>query len=107
VRDVPIGSLAAVPHQPVILGRDPDGLYAMTAICTHQGCDMTSYGSITFSVVSCDCHGSRFGRNGDVLKGPADVPLDHYRVDVALDGTITVQASVIVSASTRTPASPA
>lgn len=103
VKNVAVGSLAAIGNQPVILGRDAGGLYAMSAICTHDSCDITEDGSISPTGIRCDCHGSRFDANGSVKVGPAASPLDHYKVDLAADGTITVQAGQIVSIGTRTP----
>lgn len=102
VSAVPVGTLKFVDGQPVILGRDAGGLYAMTAICTHEDCAMNSDGSITPTQVTCDCHGSHFDANGAVTKGPAGRPLDHYQVDLATDGTITVQAGTVVAATART-----
>ncbi|MGZ3416893.1 MAG: Rieske (2Fe-2S) protein [Polyangiales bacterium] len=104
LKDVPIGTLRAVLDEPVILGRDAGGLYAMSAICTHQQCDITRDGTIRPTGITCVCHGSRFDVNGAVKVGPAASPLDHYQVDLAADGTITIQASHLVSPSTRTPA---
>ena len=54
------------------------------------------------SLGDCACHGSQFDRNGNPVSGPARSLLDHYRVDLAADGTITVQAGNIVAESTRT-----
>jgi Rieske Fe-S protein len=104
LKDVPIGTLRAIANQPVILGRDAAGLYAMSAICTHQQCDITESGSILATSIVCSCHGSRFDLNGAVKVGPASSPLDHYSVTLASDGAITVHADKLVPLSTRTPA---
>jgi Rieske Fe-S protein len=95
-----VGSLEAVPGEVVILGRDAGGVYAMSAACTHAGC-MLSVASN--EELSCPCHASLFDANGEVTRGPARTPLQHFRVDIAPDGTITVQGGVPVSADTRTP----
>ena len=57
-------------------------------------------GSTTDAV--CLCHGSVFDRNGAVVRGPAGSPLQHYQVDVAADGTITIQGAMPVDAAART-----
>src|SRR5664279_2387497 len=40
-----IGTLRVLPNLPVILGRDAQGLYAMTTTCPHQGCAVTPQAS--------------------------------------------------------------
>ena len=100
-KDIAVGSLGIF-STGVVLGRDSGGLYAMTSVCTHQQCDMSKDGKISAAGLSCICHGSRFGATGLVLDGPAKAPLKHFRVDVAADGKITVQ-STVVDAAVRTP----
>jgi nitrite reductase/ring-hydroxylating ferredoxin subunit len=99
---VPIGYLSFVGDQPVVLGRDTGGLYAMSAICTHQQCDMSRDGSIRANEIVCNCHASSFSATGSVEAGPARSPLEHYAVELAADGSITVHAGMIVTAGTRT-----
>jgi len=103
VANVPVGSLQGVPGQAVILGRDSSGLYAMTAICTHAGCDMENNGSINAQGVFCSCHGSMFDAEGNVVQGPAQLPLQHFAVSVDTTGAITIHASQDVSETQRTP----
>jgi Rieske Fe-S protein len=90
-----IGTLVVVSGT-FILGRDAQGLYAMSIRCTHQGCAVSPSGSTLY----CPCHGSRFDSTGAVLQGPARTPLTHYAVLVDSAGNITVQTTV-VDASTR------
>jgi Rieske Fe-S protein len=100
VSDTTVGSLRAVPGEAVFLGRDADGLYAVSAACTHAGCMLSATRS---SELSCPCHGSLFDANGAVIRGPAQTPLPHFQVEVAADGSITIQGGQEVSAETRTP----
>jgi Rieske Fe-S protein len=93
------GVISLVPNAPAVLARDPDGLYAMTITCTHQGCAVTPSGATLF----CSCHGSRFDSNGGVLNGPAASPLVHFAVTLDAAGNITVDGTTQVSASVRTP----
>ena len=61
-----VGDVKAVPGSPVAIARDAQGVYAMTLICTHDGCDISQNGSVGSNVIICDCHGSRFDANGNV-----------------------------------------
>jgi nitrite reductase/ring-hydroxylating ferredoxin subunit len=86
VSSTSVDALSIVPDAPAILGRDSNGLYAMTITCTHQGCDVAPSGS----TLECPCHGSKFDSNGAVLQGPAAAPLVHFAVAVDASGNITV-----------------
>ena len=99
VSAISVGSLKVFDN--AVLGRDAGGLYAMSAVCTHQGCPVDASGSAIAGLV-CPCHGSRFDQNGAVTNGPAASPLLHYQVDLAASGAITIQGGVNVSTSTRT-----
>jgi thiosulfate dehydrogenase [quinone] large subunit len=58
--------------------RQPDGtLTALSAICTHAGCEVAYQGGVLY----CPCHGSRFNATtGAVIQGPAVTPLPKRRV---------------------------
>lgn len=101
VKDVAVGSLGSAGSR-VLLGRDAGGLYAMTSVCTHAQCDLVVYGTLSEAGISCRCHGSGFSRTGDRVKGPAIDSLKHFKVDVAADGTITIDTKTVVDAAART-----
>ncbi len=103
VSGLPVGSLRALSDAPVIVGRDADGIYAMTSTCTHEGCDMAADGSVGADGVYCGCHGSRFDANGAGVRGPATVPLRHFAVTIDATGNIGVDGNAKVAATTRTP----
>jgi Rieske Fe-S protein len=103
VSGLQVGTLRAVPNEALILGRDDGGLYAMSAACTHAGCPVSVTGAIGHEQLSCGCHGSLFDANGAVTRGPAQTALQHYLVEVATDGSITVHGEQPVSAETRLP----
>ena len=73
---------------PAILFRTKTGVFAYSAICTHQGC------TVTFNAVSktlkCPCHGSEFDpfNAAKAVVGPATVKLPS--VKVAIDGAWVV-----------------
>jgi len=103
ITDLPIGTLKAIDKAPAYIGRDDAGLYAMTATCTHDGCDMISDGSIGADVksVNCACHGSHFDANGHVTSGPAKGDLAHFSVEVDASGNVTVHGGIQVGAAIR------
>jgi Rieske Fe-S protein len=102
VSETPVGTLRAVPGEAVFLGRDSRGLYAMSAACTHAGCMLSVTSSGATPELVCPCHASLFDVNGAVTHGPARTPLQHFQVDVASDGSITVQGGEPISADART-----
>jgi Rieske Fe-S protein len=65
--DVPAEGALALPQHRVAVVRAGSGFLALDLTCTHLGCTVRA----TEQGFSCPCHGSRFGRGGDVLKGPA------------------------------------
>lgn len=101
--DLAVGSIVPLQNAPAFLGRDAQGLYAMTTTCTHQGCDMRGQGRVSGDHITCRCHGSEFDANGAVLVGPASSPLQHYAVSVDARGDVTVHGGQEVSADARTP----
>jgi glycine/D-amino acid oxidase-like deaminating enzyme/nitrite reductase/ring-hydroxylating ferredoxin subunit len=74
--ELPIGVGRIVSHDGKRLAvyRDQDGgLHAVSAICTHQGCQVAF--NPRERSWDCPCHGSRFDLEGRVLDGPATKPL--------------------------------
>jgi len=74
---VPVDGALVFSQERVALMREGDTVYALDLICTHLGCTVT----VTSSGLSCPCHGSRFDRQGRVLKGPADRTLRRLKVE--------------------------
>ncbi len=101
VAGLPVGSLRAVAGQPVCIGRDARGVYAMTLTCTHAGCDIGETGTVSPQGLVCGCHGGRYDANGNVIGGPPPSPLDHFDVTVDSAGNLTIQGAQIVDASQR------
>jgi nitrite reductase/ring-hydroxylating ferredoxin subunit len=52
---------------------------ALSSQCTHRGCTIDAEPTR----LVCPCHGSAFGRDGAVLRGPAERPLPRYHTEVA------------------------
>jgi len=95
------GTLEALPGMGVAIGRDKAGIYALSLICTHQGCDMSSSGSVSAAGIDCFCHGSVFDPQGNVVQGPAGSPLPHFAVTEDAGGQLTIHTDQPVPPATR------
>lgn len=101
VAQLAVGTLRVADGAPACIGRDAEGVYAMTLTCTHTGCDMGTNGSVSSQGLFCGCHGSEFDANGSVLRGPARYPLDHFAVTVDETGNLTIHGDQVVAATER------
>jgi Rieske Fe-S protein len=99
--DLPVGSLRPIDSLPVCIGRDDAGVYAMTLTCTHAGCNMAQDGIVGPNGAACACHGSRFDRDGNVVRGPASDPLQHFAVTADPTGNITIVGDQYVAQDVR------
>ena len=99
---LPPGTLRALQGEGIAIGRDAAGIYAMTLICTHQGCDISTDGSVAASGILCFCHGARFDAQGNVTSGPARSNLVHFAVTKSATGELTINTDQQVPASART-----
>ncbi|MGF7234752.1 MAG: Rieske (2Fe-2S) protein [Frankia sp.] len=81
VSDVPTGSGVIIADAQIVLTRDASGaIQGLSAVCTHQGCAVSSVEGTT---IICPCHGSRFDtRTGRPTHGPATTPLPRVQVTV-------------------------
>jgi Rieske Fe-S protein len=86
----------------LVVGRDSGGLYAMSSICTHQGCGTNVIGGAAQPSLYCPCHGSVFNATGAVVRGPARRALQHYELDVSSSGSLTICIGSPVLSTTRT-----
>ncbi len=99
----PLASFLGVPVTPVPEHRlwiysGDDGLYAISAVCTHLGCVVASEGEDGFY---CPCHGSRFDALGNVTAGPAPKALVFLQLTLSPDGQLVVDKQTAVAAETR------
>ena len=66
---IPMGRAVAV-------YKEGNQVYAISTICTHLGCIVKA----TENGFDCPCHGSKFAKDGSVLKGPAPKALPWLEV---------------------------
>jgi thiosulfate dehydrogenase [quinone] large subunit len=94
VAELPVGKTFNFVHSaqgvPAILFRTKAGVFAYSAICTHEGCSV-AYKSSTKKLI-CPCHAAQFDpfANAKVVSGPAERALD--KVNVKISGTWIVEA---------------
>ncbi len=87
-----------LPNDRLFLFNDSkEGFYAISGVCTHLGCVVSK----TQEGFFCPCHGSRFDPTGKVKAGPAPRPLPWYRVSLAPDGQLVVDAGDEVKLGTK------
>ena len=75
----------------VWLVRDPEGIYALSTVCTHLGC--TPNWLEAEQKFKCPCHGSGYYKTGVNFEGPTPRPLERYAISLADDGQILVDRS--------------
>ncbi|CAB5011747.1 MAG: Rieske 2Fe-2S domain-containing protein [Actinobacteria bacterium] len=75
---------------PAVLFRTKTGVFAYSAICTHEGCTVNY--SATSKTLKCPCHGAEFDplASGKAIVGPANNPL--AKVKVAVEGAWVILA---------------
>ncbi|MCL5961040.1 MAG: ubiquinol-cytochrome c reductase iron-sulfur subunit [Chloroflexi bacterium] len=82
--EIPVGKakFARFNNKPAIVVNTPEGVKALSAVCTHLGCIVKWNEQGHF--IQCPCHDGRFSTNGMVISGPPPAPL--AQIPVALDG---------------------
>jgi cytochrome b6-f complex iron-sulfur subunit len=117
-----VGETQTIIDKRVVINRDPDGFYAISLICTHLGCTPRYFTDVTSDLIAagtaiskdpdtgqqatrsnpvlpgfkCPCHGSRYFRDADNFFGPAPRPMDRILIELAKDGKLFIDRSVIV-----------
>jgi Rieske Fe-S protein len=62
----------------LVLAVDENRYTTLSTVCTHRGCEVDVQGPL----LKCPCHGSTYDRDGRVLKGPAERPLERLATTV-------------------------
>lgn len=99
--DFPMGAWRLNAGARAIVARDAMGLYAYSALCTHERCVLDEPDAM--GVSECGCHGSRFDGVGRAITGPAATALRHLALAVS-GGRVYVDPNVrVLDTSTRVP----
>jgi len=82
--DIEVGGGAIFPDEKVVVTQPTEGEFkCFTAVCTHQGCLVSS---VSDGTINCDCHGSKYAiDSGEVEEGPATFPLAEEPITVSGD----------------------
>ncbi len=67
------------------------GIVALYQKCVHLGCRVPE--CVTSQWFECPCHGSTYNQVGEKKGGPAPRGLDRFPVEIAGDGTVTVDTA--------------
>jgi len=92
--EYPVGTVSErwKQDQRVWIVHEPDGFYALLAVCTHLGC--TPNWLNAENKFKCPCHGSGFRRTGINFEGPAPRPLERVKIALADDGQLLIDKSL-------------
>jgi len=71
--------------------RNTEGIFVISAICTHLGC--TPDWKASENKFKCPCHGSGYDPEGVNFEGPAPRPMDRAHVELDPEGQILVDLS--------------
>jgi cytochrome b6-f complex iron-sulfur subunit len=80
-------------EQRVWIIRTEGGFYAMWARCTHLGCTPNWFSDQ--SRFKCPCHGSNYTTDGDVIAGPAPMPLWRTKIELAATGDLIIDKAIL------------
>ncbi len=89
--------VTALPEQRLWVYSTSEGMYAISAVCTHLGCIVAKEEDGYF----CPCHGSRFDAMGNVVAGPAPRGLVYLELSISPDGQLVVDRQKEVAAAVR------
>lgn len=99
VAAVAVDAVVAPTSGAYFVGRDANGIYAFTNVCTHQACNVELRSGGT---IECPCHSSSYSKTGDVVVGAVSGQRNLNHLAVMLMGTgdtaqILVNPSSVVS----------
>jgi len=87
----PPDSVTSDPQNGVYIVHAAEGIYALSAVCTHLGC-LTAW-KPELGIIACPCHGSKFHIDGVKFDGPAPRPLPWLKAWVDDEGNLQIDRS--------------
>jgi len=99
VKDFPLESVTFLPQWRLFVFNSRDGMYAISSVCTHLGCNVRWVEDR--SEFDCPCHGSKFTGLGKVEAGPAPKPLNWYKLTLSRRGEVVVDTQTAVPTDFR------
>ncbi len=88
--DFPLETTRYVPEARAWVHHADEGLVALDAVCPHLGC-LVQQKESAGDGFHCPCHGSEFGANGELERGPAERPLRHLDIQTRPDSTVLIR----------------
>jgi len=95
--DYPPGAFKYFEEEQTYVFADPEGLFAVSSLCTHLGCIVNR----EEKQFTCPCHGSRYDLLGKVLQGPAPKSLAWYKIEELPSSRLIVDRNKTVKAGTK------
>lgn len=90
------GEAFVPPGRAVAVFKDGPRVWAISTVCTHLGCIVKP----APDGFDCPCHGSKFGPDGALLRGPAPKGLPWFSVRAAGGGAVMVDEGTTVPPGT-------
>ncbi len=87
------GTIKFIPQAKSLVISDQEGIYAISAVCTHAGCLIGYQGK----KLACPCHGANFDISGKVLAGPAKKDLDWYALQIDKGGNLFLDTTKVIN----------
>jgi len=85
--DFPLDTATLLADHRVFVFRTAAGFHAISAVCTHLGCNVNHDEDQGFT---CPCHGSTYDLDGEVTRGPAAWPLPRFAMSLSRRGELVV-----------------
>jgi cytochrome b6-f complex iron-sulfur subunit len=97
VEDFADGSVTSIRDGKFFLVRQGDDFQALYQVCTHLGCLVRHLEDDGYA---CPCHGSRFDKDGTLVRSPAPRDMDYFAVEV-VDGQVVVDTGTRFKGESR------